>query len=54
MSVAETVTVCVAIVAATGAAIAGSLTPELAGLLGVAIGYGGKGAIVAAANGKKL
>jgi hypothetical protein len=47
MSIPETVIVGVAIVAATVAAIVGSLTPELAGLLGVAVGYGGKGVIAA-------
>jgi hypothetical protein len=47
MSATETVIVVVAMLAATVAAIANSLTPELAGLLGVAIGYGGKGAVTA-------
>jgi hypothetical protein len=41
----EAIVVGVAVVAATVAAILGSLTPALAGLLGVAVGYGGKGAV---------
>jgi hypothetical protein len=45
MNIPETVVVVVAVIGATTAAALGTLTPELAGLLGVAIGYGGKGAI---------
>jgi uncharacterized membrane protein len=47
LSATESAVVIVAILGATVAAIANTLTPELAGLLGVAIGYGGKGALVA-------
>lgn len=43
MSGRESVVVCVAILAGTVAAILGSLTPELSGLIGFALGYGGKG-----------
>lgn len=45
MTPLETVTVGLVIVAGTAAAIAGALSPELAGLLGVALGYGGKGLV---------
>lgn len=47
VNVSETVIVCVAIVAATTAAVLGSLGPELAGIIGVALGYGGKGLVTA-------
>jgi hypothetical protein len=45
MTTTEAVIVGIAIVAATVASILGGLTPALGGLLGVAVGYGGKGAI---------
>lgn len=45
MSVTEAIVVSVAVGAGTLAAILGSLSPELAGLLGVAVGYGGKGIV---------
>lgn len=41
MTKTEGAIVCVAIIAATVAAVLGSLTPPLVGLLGVAVGYGG-------------
>lgn len=44
----EAVIVVVAIIAATVAAILNHLTPELGLLLGVAVGYGGKGAVTTA------
>lgn len=47
MTTSETVIVCVAVVAATVASVLGGLTPALTGLLGVALGYGGKGAVTA-------
>lgn len=47
MNLSETVIVCVAIVAATVAAALGSLTPTLAGIIGMALGYGGKGLVTA-------
>ena len=45
MTITEAIVVGIAVVAATVAAVFGSLTPALAGLLGVAVGYGGKGAV---------
>lgn len=48
MTTTEAIVVGIAVVAATVASILGGLTPSLAGLLGVAIGYGGKGAVSAA------
>lgn len=48
MTLFETIVVVVAMVVAGVAAILHSLTPELAALLGVAVGYGAKGAVNAA------
>lgn len=45
MTLFETIVVVTAIVAATIASVLGHLTPELGALLGVAVGYGAKGAI---------
>lgn len=45
MTVAEVVVAVAVIVAATVAAILNHLSPELAGILGVALGYVGKAAI---------
>jgi hypothetical protein len=51
MTLFELILAVVVIVAATVAAILNHLTPELAALLGVAIGYVAKGAVVSAVSG---
>lgn len=49
MTVAEGIICAVVIIAATVSAIFNSLTPELAGILGVALGYVGKAAVTTVA-----
>lgn len=50
MTLFEAVVVVVVIVAATVAAILNHFTPELGALLGIALGYAGKGAVAAVKN----